>query len=121
MIDRESDAEIVDKATTDLISVLYEISEGSVQVENEARETLTNLVFGLAGPVFGFGGPMLHPDKEEKYLLTLCKDDEIRDYIKRQIENRYKVIENGLKIQLDALNSLKKCVNVNSYSLNYLF
>ena len=108
MMNRESDADLVDKATADMIRVLHEISEGSLQVEKEAKETLTNLVFGLAGPVFGLGGPMLYPDKGEKYLLALCKDEEIKDYIKHQIENRHMVIENGLKNQLNALDSLKK-------------
>lgn len=87
----------------ELMNNLYEISGDSQIVQNKIKNQLTRLVFGLMGLAFGDVGPVLKQDTAENYLSSLCKDAEIRDYIRNQVENRRKVMEKGYRAQLKEL------------------
>lgn len=108
LIKYEDEADHLSKATENMITALYDLSENPLIIEEDAQETIYNLVFGLAGLIFGLSGPLLDPIKGENYLLTLCKDEEIRKYIDNEIRKRRTIIEKSLKNQLVELDNLKK-------------
>ena len=96
------------KASENMIKASYDPEVNPLKIEEEARIIINNLVFGLAGMVFGLTGPLLDPVTGEKYLLKLCDDQDIQSYIKNEITNRREIIEKSLKNQLEALDDLEK-------------
>jgi len=89
----------------------YQLEKSSVQLENETKCVICNVIFSIYNPLFDSNCPLfdnIDSDAEEKYLLRLCEDEEIHKYIVQAIKKRQNELKKQHKSQLEALDSLAK-------------